>query len=141
MIFFDGQRSLSDIFQGDPMMFAALVLMPMALAILAWRKRKQIGARGFLAAGAAFALVSAAGLWAILQSRSSTAAIGILFLPIYGGPAAIGGALLAMPSRRPRLNKALGLILILIPLIYFIQQGLTTIQTNKDRDETARLSK
>lgn len=57
-----------------------LLLIVVGAAYLLLKKRW----RGFGWALGAFLLVVLVGIWAIFQSRSSTAAIGILFLPFYG---------------------------------------------------------
>jgi LPXTG-motif cell wall-anchored protein len=56
------------------------------MAVLFFRKRR----RGIGEGLGLFAVCFAAGAWAILQSRASTAAIGFLFLPSVG---AVAGAL------------------------------------------------
>src|SRR4051812_5314860 len=47
--------------------------------------------RGLGVSVALFALTAATGWWAIMQSRSSTAAIGVIFLPLVAGAAGLLG--------------------------------------------------
>ena len=59
--------------------FLLIPILFLAAAVILFVKRKR---RGVGLAVIFFALAIAAGFWAIMQSRSSTAAIGVLFLPL-----------------------------------------------------------
>ena len=103
-------------------------------AFLAYRKRY----RGLALGVSLCVLTILIGLWAIFQSRSSTAAIGILFLPFYamfsGGMAWLYRNL--MHSER-KLLRGLGwpcLGLALAAPGWLVYSGFDTIALNRSRD-------
>ena len=73
------------------MFLVVTVLLPLVFVgvglTLLFAKRRT----GLILAFIFFAACLAAGYWAISQSRSSTAAIGIFFLPFYGSAAGVLG--------------------------------------------------
>jgi hypothetical protein len=84
------------------MLIFGLLALPfayLAVAIFLFVSRQRSGLSASLLAAVA---AVAAGAWAILQSRSSTAAIGYLFLPLWGAMAGLlglgGGRLWARPG-------------------------------------------
>jgi hypothetical protein len=68
-----------------------LAIVPLVyLGLLGWlaaTRRRQ----GILVSVACFAATLVAGVWGIFQSRSSTAAIGLIFLPVVAGAAGLLG--------------------------------------------------
>lgn len=73
--------------------------------------------------------------WSILQSRSSTAAIGFLLLPFYGLIAALGGLLLAVGRKKhSRMQASIGGLLVLAVLSFHIASGLSTRSKNQQRE-------
>ena len=87
-----------------------------------------------------FCFIAAIGLgtWAIFQSRSSTAGIGMLFLPFIGvaaGALAWGFAKLRRAPKLPlRLLAGLCLVALLGIFAWEVNGGWQTIQLNKTRD-------
>lgn len=68
-----------------------LTAVPLAyLGLLGWLAATG-KRRGLLISFALFAATLAAGVWGIFQSRSSTAAIGLIFLPVIAGTAGLLG--------------------------------------------------
>ena len=65
------------------MLFSVLIL-PLAFVAVLIQLLLKKRYRGLLLGLALFVATVLVGLWAVLQSRSSTAVIGILFLPSYG---------------------------------------------------------
>jgi hypothetical protein len=98
--------------------------------------------RGLGLATGMFLSVIGIGLWAIFQSRSSTAAIGILFLPFYALFAAVMAWLFGnlRGAARPLL-RLLGWICLLLSLAtpaWLVTQGFQSIALNASRDEQHR---
>lgn len=125
-------------------MFIELVIASLLLillgAFLAWRKRH----RG-LAFGVGLAVLTALiGLWAIFQSRSSTAAIGVLFLPFYAVFSGVFAWLhrhLLGAGRKPwRWLGWLSLAVSLAVPAWLVYAGLETIALNRSRDAQHRAS-
>lgn len=88
-------------------MVSAFLLLPLAylgtiVYALATRRRRGIGISLALFGGAVMA-----GLWAISRSRSSTAGIGLLFLPLYGSAAGASAWGFALLRSRPRTAERL----------------------------------
>lgn len=107
-------------------------------AFLAWRKRY----RG-LALGVGLCILTLGiGLWAIFQSRASTAAIGLLFLPFYGvfsgGMAWLYRNLIYAENRLLRAMSWLSLALSLAMPVWLVYSGLDTIALNRSRDAQHR---
>ena len=103
-------------------------------AFLAYRKRY----RGLALGVSLCVLTILIGLWAIFQSRSSTAAVGILFLPFYamfsGGMAWLYRNL--MHSERKFL-RGLGWLCLSLALAvpgWLVYSGFDTIALNRSRD-------
>ena len=86
----------------------------------------------------AFALALAAGWWAIDQSRSSTAAIGFLFLPSYaaiaGTLAAAAASWRARPGTGFRVLGWLGLAVSIAIVAGLVIGGAQEIAKNRTRD-------
>jgi hypothetical protein len=113
--------------------FGVLALLGI-VAYLIYKKRY----RGLGVALTMCVLSIAVGLWAIFQSRSSTAAIGILLLPFYGLFAAIMGWLSSnLRQREKRMVRiiAWGCLMLssAVPL-GLAYQGFQTISLNQARD-------
>jgi hypothetical protein len=86
-----------------------------------------------------FAAAVASGVWAILQSRASTAGIGFLGIPLIGG---LGGFLgLAFgrwrisPEAPQRIAAWVGLVLALLLVGYNVSAGLQTRGKNSGNDQ------
>lgn len=110
------------------------LLLVLLGAWLAYRKRY----RGLALAVSLCVLTILIGLWAIFQSRSSTAAIGILFLPFYG---VFSGSMAWLHRQLVRAERSwlhgLGwfcLALALAPPGALVYSGLETIALNRSRD-------
>jgi len=103
-------------------------------AFLAYRKRY----RGLALGLSLCVLTIVIGLWAIFQSRSSTAAIGILFLPIYalfsGGMAWLYRNLVHAEHKLLRWLGWLCLALALAVPAWLVYSGFETIALNRSRD-------
>jgi hypothetical protein len=119
-------------------MLLTLLLLPLAyvvmLAVLWTTRRREALALSL----AVFVGTLAAGAWAILQSRSSTAGIGFIFLPILATVA--GGLVLAFGASR-RSNhgalRVLGVVALasaLVPAASELINGRRTIERNAVRD-------
>jgi hypothetical protein len=94
--------------------------------------------QGILVSLACFAATLAAGVWGIFQSRSSTAAIGLIFLPVIAGAAGLLGlaygrsrASAHWPVRRLGRLALLGAVA--LPGAE-VANGLSSIQRNARRD-------
>jgi hypothetical protein len=119
-------------------MFFSVLILPLAcvagLIYLLLKKRY----RGLFLGLAMFVAAVLVGLWAIFQSRSSTAAIGILFLPFYGLFAAGMGWLSAnlCCAQRKALRVlgwfCLAAALAVPPILAY--QGFASIALNAGRD-------
>lgn len=132
----------------SPFILGLLVLPCAYLVVLAtlFIKRRRTGLLLSL-----MCFVTAIGLWtwAIFQSRSSTAGIGMLFLPFIGvaaGSLAWGFANLRLAQNAPlRILAGLCLVALLGIFAWEINSGWQTIQLNKNRDaaqqaRTARIA-
>lgn len=121
----------------SPFIFA-LFLTPFAyltaLLILFIKRRRT----GILLSLIFFVAAIGLGAWAIFQSRSSTAGIGILFLPFIGvaaGALAWGFANLRHAQKLPlRILAGLCLVALLGIFAWEVNGGWQTIQLNKTRD-------
>lgn len=113
---------------------------------IAWRRA---GLYGLLA----FSLFLLLGTYSILQSRSSTAGLGFIFLPMIAlVPGLLGLALgkahrsylrarQAQPPAGSRRNMIMLGVLLLLPFVWQVYATLETLSTNKTRDmESARQS-
>lgn len=110
------------------------LLLVLLGAWLAYRKRY----RGMALAVSLCVLTILIGLWAIFQSRSSTAAIGILFLPFYG---VFAGSMAWLHRQLVRAERSwlrgLGwfcLALAMAPPGALVYSGLETMALNRSRD-------
>jgi hypothetical protein len=113
---------------GIPIFYVAVLI-----GLLVKKSRKGIGVSLLLAA-----LTAGTALWAIFQSRSSTAGLGIIGVPFIG---ALGGFLgLAFgrwrSSTEPThsvgaLASLVGAVLL---IAYNVREGTTTVETNRVRD-------
>ena len=125
-------------------MFKASLLALMLLGIVAYLiyKRRY---RGLVLAAAMGALSLAIGAWAIFQSRSSTAAIGLLFLPFYALFASFMAWLFGnFRQHKNTLVRGIGwmslLISIAIPAMLAFQ-GIESITKNRERDQQYQASR
>ena len=119
-------------------MLITVLILPLAyvaglVALLVKRRRSDVALSALFAAATV-----AAGAWSLVQSRSSTAGIGFIFLPMLG---AVAGVLVLAytQSRREesRLLRALGLAALAaacIPIIVELRGGRATIARNASRD-------
>lgn len=110
------------------------LLLVLLGAWLAYRKRY----RGLALAVCMCLLTLLVGVWAIFQSRSSTAAIGILFLPIYG---VFSGAMAwlyrQLVSAERRWLRSLGWLSLIVSLavpVALAYSGWQSIALNRSRD-------
>lgn len=120
------------------MAFLSFLFVPIVLIIL-WISALARNRKTGLAISALFFLLTCGiGFWSITQSRSSTAGIGILFLPFYGcvsGAFAWGFAILRKSSDVKRKSGAWLLLLMGFGVnSYLLYSGFQTIHLNKDRD-------
>lgn len=111
-----------------PLVFVGLITVQL------WKRMLGPALTGLLA----FVLVIGIGTWSILQSRSSTAGIGFLFLPPY---AAIAGALAngaAILRSRPGIVRQIsgwvGLLLSIAMAANLAVAGFKDIAKNRARD-------
>jgi hypothetical protein len=95
--------------------------------------------RGILTSLLLFAAAVISGGWAIMQSRSSTAGIGFLGLPLLGAMAGFLGLAFGVFRDDGRLERKafawVGLTAALMLVGFNISQGLQTKRTNRDRDD------
>jgi hypothetical protein len=116
-------------------LFLILLLLMVGGAVYLLLKKRW---RGFGWALGAFLLVVLVGIWAIFQSRSSTAAIGILFLPFYGLFAAVMAWLFANLCVAERWGwRAFGWFCLAVSLavpVALVFQGFDSIALNESRD-------
>ena len=116
-------------------LFLILLLLIAGAAVFLILKKRW---RGFGGALAAFLLVVSVGIWAIFQSRSSTASIGVLFLPFYGLFAGVMAWLFAnlrLAERRGwRVFGWFCLAASLAVPIALAYQGFNSIALNESRD-------
>jgi len=110
------------------------LLLVLLGAWLAYRKRY----RGLALAVCMCLLTLLVGVWAIFQSRSSTAAIGILFLPFYG---VFSGAMAwlyrQLVSAERRWLRGLGWLSLIVSLavpVALAYSGWQSISLNRSRD-------
>ena len=125
-------------------MLLTLLLLPLAYAVAfvaLWTTRR----RDALALSAAvFAATICVGWWTISRSRSSTAGIGVIFLPVLGASA--GGLVLAYGSSRRARHRAvralgiLALLAALAPAVTELIRGRRLIahDAQADADQTRR---
>ena len=119
------------------MLFSVLLLPLAFVAVLIYLLLKK-RYRGLVLSLAMFVAAVLVGLWAIFQSRSSTAAIGILFLPFYGLFAAAMGWLSAnLRAAQRKALRGLGWFCLAaalgVPLVLGYQ-GFASIALNASRD-------
>lgn len=118
--------------------FLTFSLIPIAYLIGAAILFAKGRRRGLVVSLAFFALAIGVGLWAIFQSRSSTAAIGILFLPFLGVLAGVLGWLFRnLQIARHAALRLLGWLCLagaIALLAWGVYEGLTTIKLNQTRD-------
>jgi hypothetical protein len=116
----------------------ALFVIPVAflagLAVLFFiHRRRGLGSSLLL-----FVASIGAGLWAIMQSRASTAGIGVIFLPLLGSIAGSLGLasahLRASPRRGGRLLGWVCLLAAVAVIVSSVVDGARTIERNKRRD-------
>jgi hypothetical protein len=115
--------------------FLILLLVVLGAAVYLLLKKRW---RGFGWALGAFLLVVLVGIWAIFQSRSSTASIGILFLPFYGLFAALMAWLFANLRLAERRGwRVFGWFCLAASLalpVALAYQGFNSIALNESRD-------
>ena len=110
-----------------------ILLLVAALILFFMRKRRGVGLAVIF-----FATTIAAGLWTIMQSRSSTAAVGILFLPMV----AVLPGFLAWAFRNLQVSANAGLRMLgwlclagaCAVMVAILYEGGKTIALNKSRD-------
>ena len=117
-----------------------LTILALPFAYVAWMvtllvKRRPAGvALSLLAAAITFSL----GAWEIRQSRSSTAAIGFVFLPTLAGVAgSLAYAFAASRSAQNRTLRMLGVVALaasVLPAVIAFRGGRSTIARNASRD-------
>jgi hypothetical protein len=112
--------------------------VPLACAI-AWLVLIVRGPRDGVVAGALAAAATAAlGLWAIAQSRSSTAGIGVVFLPLWGSVAGSAawafGRFRRHPDRAARVAAGFAGAISVAIVVAMIWSGMQERAKNRDRD-------
>jgi hypothetical protein len=96
---------------------------------------KTYGWQPAIPAALAFAAALVCGAWSILQSRSSTAGIGFLFLPFYALIPAAGGLLFGVGRKKSnRALMAAGTIVFAAATLLIIKSGLESRALNAKRD-------
>jgi hypothetical protein len=115
-----------------------ILVLPIAylasLVALIVRRRRD----GVMLSLLVFGVTIAAGAWSIMQSRSSTASIGFIFLPTLGSVA--GGLALAYGATRragDRMLRMIGIIALLAsaaPAVIALRGGRETTAKNQRRD-------
>jgi hypothetical protein len=96
---------------------------------------KNYGWQPAISAALAFAAALVCGAWSILQSRSSTAGIGFLFLPFYALIPAAGGLLFGVGRKKSnRALMAAGTIVFAAATLLIIKSGLESRALNAKRD-------
>lgn len=117
----------------------AIIVVPLAYLIVVARLVLRGNPLGLGLSLLLFAGAVATGTWAILQSRSSTAGIGFLGIPLLGALAGFLGLAFARwrtsPEAGRRVGAWAGLALALLMLGYNISQGLGTRDKNSVNDE------
>ncbi len=115
--------------------FFLIPIVFLVLAVILYVKRKR---RGVMLAMVFFALAIAAGLWAIMQSRSSTAGIGVIFLPMVAVlPGFLAWAFRNLQDSRKLVLRMLGwsclagACAVIVAMVY---EGGKTILLNQARD-------
>jgi len=115
--------------------FLLIPILFLAAAVILFVKRKR---RGVGLAVIFFALAIAAGFWAIMQSRSSTAAIGVLFLPLVAVlPGFLAWAFRNLQVSGNAVLRILGWVCLAgacAALAAILYEGGKTIELNKTRD-------
>lgn len=116
----------------------SFLLAPIVLIILWISAYARNRRTGLMLSLLFFSITVVIGFWSIFQSRSSTAGIGVLFLPFYGcisGAFAWGYANLKKSSdpKRKMASWALFVSGILVNGV-LIYGGIKTVQLNKERD-------
>jgi len=116
-----------------------LVALPLAyfavLVMMLFKREPRAVATSLLF----FAGAAVSGSWAIMQSRSSTAGIGFLGIPLIGAMAGFLGLAFDLFRDDARLERRafawVGLTATLVLVGFNIRQGLDTKDKNRDRDE------
>lgn len=117
-----------------------LVGIPVAYLVILGTLLVKRDPRGVGASLLFFALAAGSGLWAIFQSRSSTAGIGIIGIPFIGALCGFLGLAFGRwrsstgPNRRVAAFLALAGAVLLVA--FNIREGTHTVAKNKVRDET-----
>ena len=117
------------------MNFLLIPIIFLLLAVVLFVMRKR---RGVVLAVIFFALAIAAGLWAIMQSRSSTAGIGVLFLPMVAVlPGFLAWVFRNLQDSPNAVFRVLGWICLAgacAMIVAMVYQGGKTIALNQTRD-------
>lgn len=117
-----------------------LVGIPVAYLVILGTLLVKRGPRGVGTSLLFFTLAAGSGLWAIFQSRSSTAGIGIIGIPFIGALSGFLGLAFGRwrsstePNRR--VAAFLGLAGAILLVAFNIREGTQTVAKNKARDET-----
>jgi hypothetical protein len=125
------------------MFFLALLGLPIAYAVVVIALFAKKERRGIALSVICGALAIATAIWSIDQSRSSTAGIAFLGIPLMG---AVGGFLglafgvwRSSPSARDKLVAWIGLLGFLLLIFYNIRSGAQEISKNRSRDDKQAL--
>lgn len=116
-----------------------LVGIPVAYLVILGTLLVKRGARGVGTSLLFFVLAAGSGLWAIFQSRSSTAGIGIIGIPFIGALSGFLGLAFGRwrsstePNRR--VAAFLGLAGAVLLVAFNIREGTQTVGKNRARDE------
>lgn len=96
---------------------------------------KSFGLSTAVWAGLMFFAALGLGSWAILQSRSSTAGIGFLFLPFLSIVPALGGLIIGIGQKKRSNGLTLGgAVIVLLSCSFYIKTGLDSRALNDQRD-------
>jgi hypothetical protein len=91
-----------------------------------------------------FVVTMIIGAWSILQSRSSTAGIGFIFLPFICLIPAAGGLVIGMGKKKSSVGlMVMGSTLVILSMVYLIKSGLDvrTLNAKRDADYQAQLAR
>jgi hypothetical protein len=122
------------------MLLLALIGIPVAYLVILGTLLAKRSWRGIGISLLFFALGAGSGLWAIFQSRSSTAGIGIIGIPFIGALSGFLGLAFGRwrsstePNRR--VAAFLGLIGAVLLVAFNVREGTQTVAKNRVRDET-----
>ncbi len=118
----------------------ALAAVPIAYVIVLINLLVRREPKGIVASALFAVAAVATGLWAITQSRSSTAPIGALTLPLLGAIAGFLGLIFGRYRSSPRASQRIGawaaLVVVVLLISRGVMQGEQTKSKNRGREDT-----